>query len=134
MQGIQGQVRYRQGNHLPQGGQGLNPRSAAGWRSAIPAISSIKTVWIFAGRIAARGVRWAVAEVQQYPGWVQQVTTDATGRFMVTLVPGDYTVFAQDGEDLYLNCFTGHGEYAWTPVRAGEMTTVDLVNSSAAVF
>jgi hypothetical protein len=153
MPGIYGQVRYQRGNYQPQGGgepHGLSPEQGSPETYDSERIDSGETlgrgqasgrsqtrprpgtVWIFAGRIAGRGVRWAVQEARQYPAWVQKVTTDAAGRFVAELVPGEYTVFAQDGDDLYLNRFAGDGQYAAVQVQAGEMTWVDLVNTSHA--
>jgi hypothetical protein len=124
-QGVSGIVSCLQGNQMPTVDRN-NARTAP---------SSISTqVWIFSGRIQAKGTRWSVSEAQKHPNLVGRVQSDEQGKFFVSLPPGEYTLFAQYGDDLYLNLFMGDGSYASVRVSEGKITETRLVNTEGAAF
>lgn len=93
------------------------------------------TVWIFSGRIPSTGSpKWSISQAHQHPNLVGWTTSDAEGNFSVGLLPGEYTFFAQYGSDLYLNSFSGDGNYKSVPVREGETTEIQLINTEEATF
>ncbi|WAL60048.1 carboxypeptidase-like regulatory domain-containing protein [Thermocoleostomius sinensis] len=130
-QGIQGTVQRLTGDFMPRIGE-----PGIGTRSPQARIEPVQTtVWIFTGRIPSHGSpRWAVSEAQQHPALLQQLETDANGQFSVALPPGEYTVFAQYEDELYLNGFLGDGSYATVEIEPGQTIEVLLENTEAAVF
>ena len=122
-QGIQGQVVHLEGNRMP--GIGRNASEPQPVSTA---------VWVFAGKIQSEGPRWPVSEAQQHEGWVASVLSNSEGQFQVGLPPGEYTVFAQEGADLYLNSFTGDNKYKTVEVAEGQLVTMNLVNTEKGVF
>lgn len=129
-QGIAGQVRRLTGDHMPsvqdpELGQQLSQSQS----------HFVQTeVWIFSGRIMAKGTRWPIDEAAQHPQLVGQVSSDGQGKFSVSLPSGEYTLLAQYGSDLYLNAFLSDGSYATLQVNSGKVTSVDLVNREDATF
>jgi hypothetical protein len=130
-QGIQGTVQRLSGDFMPRIGEpGIGDRSL---QRRIEPVQT--TVWIFSGRIPSQGSpRWSVSEARQHPALLQQVETDANGQFAVSLPPGEYTVFAQYEDELYLNGFLGDGSYATVQVEPGQTIELLLENTEAAVF
>jgi hypothetical protein len=122
-QGIVGQVTQLKGNQMP----GISPNQTK------PQGGS-SVVWVFKGKVPYQGTRWPISEARLHPQWVGAVVSDVQGHFQVGLPLGDYTVFAQDGSDLYLNAFTGDKFYQSVRVVEGDLTKVSLVNSTKAVF
>lgn len=124
-QGVSGIVTRLQGNQMPTVGSNRT-------RTAPSPIST--QVWIFSGRIPGRGTRWPVSEAEKHPNFVGRTQSDAQGKFFVSLPPGEYTLFAQDGSDLYLNLFKGDGSYASVIVSEGKVTETRLDNTEGAAF
>lgn len=124
-QGIQGKVVRVQGNQMPRLADTFNEKAPQ------PITTN---VWIFSGRIASQGTRWSISEARQHPKLIGWVTTDETGKFSVGLPAGEYTLFAEDGDDLYLNSFLGDGNYGTVKVNKTQITETLLVNTEAAVF
>lgn len=122
-QGVSGLVVLLQGNQMPTVGSN---------RSTPEPVST--DVWVFSGRIQAKGPRWAVAEASRHSNLVARVRSDAQGEFFVSLPPGEYTLFAQYGSNLYLNSFLGDGSYASVQVTQGKVTKTRLVNTERAAF
>ncbi|MEA5572583.1 hypothetical protein [Calothrix sp. UHCC 0171] len=124
-QGVSGTVVRVTGNQMPSVGENRQ-RSQP---------QPVKTdVWIFSGRIPAKGTRIPVTEAKQNFQLVTQVKTDKNGKFFVKLPPGEYTIFAQYGSDLYLNSFLGDGSFKTVQVTEGKMTETRLVNRETASF
>lgn len=124
-QGVSGVVMRLQGNQMPMVGRN-NSRTAP---------SPVSTqVWIFSGRIPGKGTHWPVSEAHNHPNLVSRVQSDNQGKFFVSLPPGEYTLFAQYGDNLYLNSFVGDGSYASVQVKDGQITEIHLVNTENAVF
>lgn len=124
-QGVSGFVTRLQGNQMPTVGRNST-------RSQPSPIST--DVWIFSGRIQGKGTRWSVSQAEKHPNLVTRVRSDAQGKFFVSLPPGEYTLFAQYGSDLYLNSFLGDGSYASVQVSESKVTEIRLVNSEDAAF
>lgn len=124
-QGIQGEVAAISGNQMPMIGNIRKP-------SQPEAVQT--TVWIFPGSIPAQTPRIKLSALQSEYKPIKQVKTDSRGNFFAQLPPGKYTVFAQYGEDLYLNSFAGDGTYSTVEVSANQMSQVRLVNSEKATF
>lgn len=124
-QGVSGVVTRLQGNQMPMVGRSTS-------RTAPNPIST--QVWIFSGRIPGRGTHWSVSEAQKHPHLVTRVQSDDQGKFFVSLPPGEYTLFAQYDEMLYLNSFLGDGSYQSVQVSEGQITEMRLVNTEGAVF
>lgn len=125
-QGIRGTVVRLSGNQMPTVGEVA---------SSSPPEPVQTTIWIFAGRIPSMGSpRWPVSEASQQANQVGTVMSDTEGHFYVELPPGEYTLFAQYGSDLYLNSFIGDGSYQPLQVKAGEITTTRLLNTENAFF
>lgn len=125
-QGIQGVVRRLTGNHMPR----IGDRPPGGTTEPVQT-----TVWIFTGQIPSHGsTHWAVSEAHQHSRLMKQVESDASGWFSVELPPGEYTVMAQYGDDLYLNAFLGNGNYATVQVALGQIVEVSLDNTESAAF
>jgi hypothetical protein len=124
--GVTGAVVRVVGNQMPMIGEKTTTRKAP---------ESVKTtVWVFSGRIPAKGTRLAISEAKQNFNLVTQVKTDDNGKFSVKLPPGEYTLFAQYGTDLYLNSFSGDGSFSAVQVSEGKMTELRLVNNERAAF
>ncbi len=124
-QGVSGMVTRIQGNQMPMVGR----------NNSSTAPSSVSTqVWIFSGRIPGKGTHWSVSEAQKHPNLVTRVQSDDQGKFFVSLPPGEYTLFAQYGDNLYLNSFLGDGSYQSVQVSEGQITEMRLVNTEGAVF
>jgi hypothetical protein len=124
-QGVRGWVTRLQGNQMPAIDTN-DPKTA-------PSPISTK-IWIFSGRIPGKGTHWAVSEAEKHPNFVDRVRSDAQGKFFVSLPPGEYTVFAQYGDYLYLNSFLGDGSYASVRVSEDKVTEIRLVNTEDATF
>ncbi|MEM9818568.1 MAG: hypothetical protein AAF827_19460 [Cyanobacteria bacterium P01_D01_bin.6] len=125
-QGIRGTVVRLSGNQMPTVGEAA---------SSDPPEPVQTTIWIFAGRIPSMGSpTWPVSEAGQQANQVGTVMSDAEGNFYVELPPGEYTLFAQYGSDLYLNSFLGDGSYQPLQVREGEVTTTRLLHTENAFF
>ena len=107
-------------------------------QAAIPARNQTEPIqtriWVFSGRLPAQGTRWPVAVAQSHPQLLGRLTSNPQGEFSAQLPPGEYTVFAQYGDDLYLNAFQGDGSYATVQVQSGTPTELRLVNSEQAAF
>jgi hypothetical protein len=127
MQGIQGHVFQLSGNHMPTFATAPMPSAQ---------VQPYETrVWIFQGSVASKGAeRWPLAYAKYHPNLLTKVATDAQGEFMVELDPGEYTLFLETGEDLYLNEFMGNGDYATTEVVANQTKTVNLRLMAEAFF
>lgn len=122
VQGIQGQVKQLTGNHMPGQGRG----------NAKPVQT---TIWIFKGHIPGRGSpTWPITEAEHHPSLVQQVESDRNGHYSAKLPPGEYTIFAQYDEALYLNAFQGDGSYKNVTVTPDQTTQLDLINAENAFF
>lgn len=100
-------------------------------------------VWIFAGKIPAYLVpknmkpRWPIQEAERYPGLVTKIHSDAQGHYSVSLPPGEYTLFARYGEDLYFQMFQRcqYGScYGSLQLKAGEVAEWYLDNTEEASF
>ena len=130
-QGIQGQVTQLSGDYMPR----LSP-SAEAFTFNPPSHSKVQTqIWIFAGRIpGSSSPQWPVARADEHRSFVRTVESDAEGRYTVALDPGEYTVFAQYGDMLYLNAFQGDGSFQSVTVNPEEIVNLDLVNTSGATF
>jgi len=122
-QGIQGTVLCWKGDQMP----------GVGDRAAAQPVQT--TVWIFTGRIPSTGSpRWAIGDAERQLRLVEKVESNTAGEFSVVLPPGEYTLLAQYGSDLYLNSFLGDGSFATVVVEPGQWTPVRLENTEAAFF
>lgn len=123
-QGVSGLVLRLQGDQMP---------TVGGNRPSEPEPVSTD-VWVFSGRIQSKGPRWSVAEASKHSNLVSRVRSNQQGQFFVSLPPGEYTLFAKYGSDLYLNSFSGDGSYTSVQVAQGKVTKTRLVNTERAVF
>lgn len=124
-QGISGTVLRLSGDHQPTVDKIISRRKT----------EPIKTnVWIFAGRIPASGTHWPVAQAQGHPQLIKQIGSDDQGTFFVELPPGEYTLLAEYDDNLYLNSFLGDGAYGTVQVKAGEVVSIQLINTEKAYF
>lgn len=125
-QGIEGQVLKLKGNQMPRLGAGPSGGAPQPVRTR---------VWVFAAPLMAPGTpAWPVAAAAAHPqrlGWVE---SDDRGQFRIGLPTGEYVLLAQYGDRLYLNSFQGDGHYTPVRVEAGQVTSLDLVNTEAAFF
>lgn len=128
--GIQGKVMRQSGDFMPR----IRVPSAKPMPPRNQTQPVQTTVWVFSGRIPAEGTRWPVSDAENHPQLVGTVKSKADGSFAIALPPGEYTLFAQDGSDLYLNAFAGDGNYATVQVKPGEATPLSLVNNEQATF
>ncbi|MEB3181775.1 MAG: hypothetical protein VKL59_22490 [Nostocaceae cyanobacterium] len=125
-QGIQGSVVRLSGNQMPTIGV---PRSQN------PPQPVQTTVWVFSGRINSDASPfWSVNQAQKHPHLRQKVQTNPQGQFSVNLPPGEYTLFAQYGDNLYLNSFLGDGSFSTVQVTPNKMTETQLVHTEDAAF
>lgn len=127
-QGIKGRVLRQSGNFMPT----IQEPGATRPRNKTEPVQT--RVWVFSGRIPAKGKFWTIAQAKQSPQLVKQVMSDRQGQFSVSLPPGEYTLFAQYGDKLYLNSFTGEGQYRSVQVKAGNSATIDLINREDATY
>lgn len=135
-QGIAGSVWSLTGNHMPRPLE-KSPSAQAGSQPHSQARRQpVQTnVWIFSGRIPSQGkLRLLVDQAKQHPRFLGQVRSNAKGEFSVGLPPGEYTLLAQYGSNLYLNSFLGDGSYATVKVKPGKITNTQLTNSERATF
>lgn len=124
-QGIQGQVLQRVGNQMPN----LDNAQKNNTPQAVQT-----TVWIFADVIPAQSPQLKISDIQGKLNVLKQVKTDRNGKFFAELPPGEYTVLAQFGDNLYLNSFTGDGNYKTVKVNANQTSEIKLVNTDKATF
>jgi hypothetical protein len=124
-QGVSGTVTRVTGNQMPSIGENRQ-------RSKPQPVKT--SVWVFSGRIPAKGTSLSITEAKQNFKLVTQVKTDKNGKFFVKLPTGEYTIFAQYGDDLYLNSFLGDGSFKTVQVTEGKITETRLVNSENASF
>lgn len=123
-QGVSGLVLRLQGNQMP---------TVGGNRLSEPEPVSTD-IWVFSGRIQSKGPRWSIAEAIKHSKLVTRVHSNQQGQFFVSLPPGEYTLFAEYGSNLYLNSFSGDGSYTSVQVTQGKVTKTRLVNTEGAVF
>jgi hypothetical protein len=124
-QGVRGAVTRITGNQMPSIGENRQ-------RSKPQPVKT--SVWVFSGRIPAKGTSLSITEAKQNFKLVTQAKTDKNGKFFVKLPPGEYTIFAQYGNNLYLNSFLGDGSFKSVQVTEGKVTEIRLVNSENASF
>lgn len=133
-QGIQGRVIQLVGDYMPSITP-IEPEISTG--PSDPSVSAgVQTkVWIFAGRISGIGSpQWPVETAADYPGLVRLVESDLEGNYSAALPPGEYTVFAQYEDMLYLNAFQRDGSFKSVTVYSEEVIRLDLVEASNATF
>lgn len=65
---------------------------------------------------------------------VASTTSADDGSYQLDLAPGEYTVVAEIDGLLYLNSFSGAGEWSPVTVSAGAYTRHDICDSSKAAF
>lgn len=125
-QGISGFVIYLSGNQMP-----TNQTDES--RSNSQPVST--KVWIFSGKIMGTGSpRWLLEKAQKHPSLIGWTVSDSNGKFKVGLPPGEYTLLAEYGSNLYLNKFLGDGSFASVQVTTNQVTEVQLINDENAVF
>lgn len=125
-QGVRGAVRKVTGDQLPS-----NPEQPSAGNTELVQT----TVWVFAAPISGNGSpRWPIAEAEQHPQLVRQVESDRNGCYQVELPPGEYTIFAQYDDYLYLNSFQGDGSYLSVEVLPNQLTEINLTNTENAFF
>ncbi|NEQ44311.1 MAG: carboxypeptidase regulatory-like domain-containing protein [Leptolyngbya sp. SIOISBB] len=126
IQGVRGKVRKLTGNQMPSSPDQPN----SGNMELVQT-----TVWIFTAPIPGNGSpRWPVAEAEQHSNLVRQVESDRNGCYRVELPPGEYTIFAQYDDHLYLNSFQGDGSYSFIEVAPNQLVQLDLTNTENAFF
>lgn len=127
-QGIQGNVSQLSGDHMPRNAD-ESPSNSASNRA-------VQTkIWIFAVRIPGnQSPRWSVAEARQHTGLVCQVETNHDGYYSAALPAGEYTVFAQYGDDLYLNAFQSDGSYMSVKVVPHQISEMNIIHTESAFF
>jgi len=105
-------------------------------------------IWIFAGKVRPSPVKnWprefapapisphlSLLEAVKLPNRMGWVMSDKDGRFQVGLPVGEYTLLAEYGDDLYLNLFSGDGNFATVQVKPQQITSVELRNTENATF
>jgi hypothetical protein len=123
-QGIQGKVSRLAGNQMPGVGQSNSPAQP------------VKTVvWVFSGTIPTQNSpRWSVSAANNHPQKLGIIATNEQGEFSAELPVGEYTVFAESGSDLYLNHFSGDGNFGTVKVTANAIARVRLENTENAAF
>ena len=127
-QGIQGKARQLSGDYMPRNTDELSTNSAS--NSAVQT-----TIWIFAARIPSnQSSRWPIAEAGHHAGLVCQVETNRHGYYSAMLPVGEYTVFAQYGDDLYLNAFQSDGSYRSVEVVPNQISEINIAHTENAVF
>ena len=130
-QGIQGEVIQLSGDYMPR----IAVPKDATLSSEKPDNRVQTKVWIFSGRILGTGSpQWSVEAATARPSFVRSVESDSQGRYAVALPVGEYTVFAQYEDMLYLNAFQGDGSFKSVTVNAEEIVRLDLVNTEDATF
>lgn len=127
-QGIQGKVRQLSGDYMPRDTDESLSNGASN-------SATQTTIWIFAGRIPGkRSPQWPIARAKQHTGLVCQVETNRHGYYSAVLPVGEYTVFAQYGDNLYLNSFQGDGSYTSIEVVPDQISEMNITNTENAVF
>jgi hypothetical protein len=121
-QGIQGQILQLKGNQ----------RLSLSQPSPEPTPLATQ-VWVFRDRIPGQGsATWPVAEAQVHPQLMEVLDTDDQGRFQIPLEPGEYTIFAQIGPNLYFNLFVFDGCYAPAIVKQGQVVELLIQDTQQA--
>ncbi|MGJ3248147.1 MAG: hypothetical protein ACFE0I_18945 [Elainellaceae cyanobacterium] len=92
-------------------------------------------IWIFAGQILAMGSpKWSIYSAALHPQLVGYVESDSKGQFAVELSPGEYTVFLQKRDNLYLNVFSKNGCFVSIKVHQNKIQDIHLTDTEDAVF
>jgi hypothetical protein len=63
-----------------------------------------------------------------------ETVTDSTGHFFLPLIPGDYSVFVEDGTGWYYNGFNGDGVQGAVTVKPGIPAEILIKNTTKAIF
>lgn len=125
-QGITGVVLSLKGDHMPT----YDPNQS---RSDPQPVST--KIWIFSGKIPSPGSPfWSIEDAQQHPNLIGWVQSNPNGNFEAGLSPGEYTVFAEYGSELYFNQFSEDGSFVSIKVIAHKATEVQLINTENATF
>lgn len=121
-EGVLGTVLRLRGDWMPSNGQPTGSQQ----------LESVQTmVWVFAGKIKSDCAPWwNVADARQHRQLLGWVKSDTRGKFSVSLPPGDYTLFAQYGDRLYLNLFDEDGNYRSVHVEPMQISEMSLVNTN----
>ncbi len=126
-QGVTGQIIVLRGNHMPGVRPAEQPRSDADAPRGAPSPNA--PVHVLHGRhMPTERIDYASN------AYVGTATTDAEGRFRISLPPGNYTVLTEHDERLYLNHFVAGGEWASVEVTANEWTEFDIRDTADARF
>jgi len=105
-------------------------------------------IWIFTGNVRPSPMQnWPqefapapisphlpLSEAVKLPNRLGWVMSDKDGRFQVGLPVGEYTLLAEYGDNLYLNLFSGDGNFATVQVKPQQITAVELRNTENATF
>jgi hypothetical protein len=129
-QGIKGYVVKLSGNHMP-------PARPPHAKTELIATK----IWIFSGRINLSAnpgykllipnnqLRWPSTDARKHPQFLGWTTSDSQGYFQVGLSPGEYTLFAEYEDYLYLNGFNGDGSHGSIQVKEGQLREIRLINN-----
>jgi hypothetical protein len=130
-QGIKGHVVKLSGNHMP-------PARPPHAKTELIATK----VWIFSGKIRSYiddpsnkilvqkiQQRWSLKEARKHPSLLGWTTSNSQGYFQVGLPPGEYTLFAEYADYLYLNAFNTDGSYGSIQIKEDQLIQIRLINN-----
>jgi hypothetical protein len=123
-QGVTGYVIKKSGNYFPP----VRPD-----RTSAKSEPIATRVWIFSGKISRNSTQWSLNDARKHPSLLGWTMSASNGQFMVGLKPGEYTLLAEYGTELYLNRWGMDGNYSSIQVEAGQIKEIELINDKDAV-
>jgi hypothetical protein len=122
--GIQGQVLWIEGNHMPGPGKHAKP------------VKGVKReIWVYE---PTRADQATVTDGQFYSNiqtrLIKKGRSKGSGKFYIPLPPGEYSLFIKEKQGLYANSLDGNGRIQVIKIQPGPCTVVLLQITYAAAF
>jgi len=116
LQGIQGRVLLRSGNHLPGPGRSLPADQPVSREIHVYALTHLS-------QVKAAGSFYSQIQTKQ----VAKVVSAPDGTFRLALPPGKYSVFVQEAPGLFANRFDGQGHIFPVEVKPGQAAALEII-------
>jgi hypothetical protein len=123
-QGITGKIYLRRGNQMPSPGQTTSQGKPVK-----------RTVLIYELTKREQATENGTHYTNIKTKLIAKSQSNDAGYYSIALPPGYYSVFVDDGDQLYANSFDGKGNINPVEVKANSVTTLNLIiNASTAVY
>jgi hypothetical protein len=128
-QGITGQITWLEGNHMPTVSDlGKESKKES---KGIPVKRTIRIYPLL--KISDMSLEDGLFKsLAAKP--ISEIETDESGKYILKLSPGRYSVFTVEEDGLFANTFDGEGNVQPVTVKEGEWALLDIVINYKAVF